>query len=160
MFPLDPYVSSFIPWNKNDYKAPFKSSPSDIDMASTCYAKRRKPEEESHCGCVSCYGKGEWRQSQWQQQKVVLFQGKIMVCRSKKPERKHGSTRVPGHVSLRDVVAPDGWLCTFTTQQEMEIPSARSWAATVRATGTVRERQAVRPAHHIQNYIYIFIESP
>jgi hypothetical protein len=51
--------------------------------------------------------------------------------------------------SLRDV-AHDGWLCTciFTMLQKLEIPSARSWAAPVRATGTVRKRQAVRPVHH------------
>jgi hypothetical protein len=49
--------------------------------------------------------------------------------------------------SLRDV-AHDGWLCTFT----MEIPSARNWAAPIRATGTVRKRQVVRPVHHAQNH--------
>jgi hypothetical protein len=39
--------------------------------------------------------------------------------------------------SLRDG-ALDGWLCTFTIQQQLEIPSACSLAAPVRATGTVR----------------------
>jgi hypothetical protein len=34
----------------------------------------------------------------------------------------------------------------------MEIPSARSWAAPVRATGTVRKRQAVRLVYHVQNH--------
>jgi hypothetical protein len=33
-------------------------------------------------------------------------------------------------------VAQDGLLCTFTINQQLEIPSARSWAAPVRATGT------------------------
>ncbi len=51
---------------------------------------------------------------------------------------------------LRDV-ALDGWLCTSTIYQLLEIPAARSWAAPVRATGTVRKRQAVRPVHHVQN---------
>ncbi len=41
--------------------------------------------------------------------------------------------------SLCDV-AHDGWLCTFTIKQQLEIPSARSWAAPVRANGTVRKR--------------------
>ncbi len=45
----------------------------------------------------------------------------------------------------------DGWLCTFTIYQQLEIPSARSWAAPARATGTVWTRQAVRPFHHVQN---------
>jgi hypothetical protein len=48
---------------------------------------------------------------------------------------------------LRDV-AHDGWLCIFTIQQQLEIPSARSWAAPVRATGTA----GVRPVHHVQNH--------
>jgi len=53
---------------------------------------------------------------------------------------------------MRDI-AHDGWLCTFTIYQQMEIPSVRSWAAPVRGTGTVRKRQAVRPVHHGQNHI-------
>jgi hypothetical protein len=52
--------------------------------------------------------------------------------------------------SLNDV-AHDRWLCTFTIEQQLEIPSARSLAAHVRATGTVRKRQAVRPVYHLQN---------
>jgi hypothetical protein len=32
--------------------------------------------------------------------KVVLFHDKTIVCRSKKPERRHGSTRVPVHAFL------------------------------------------------------------
>jgi hypothetical protein len=39
--------------------------------------------------------------------------------------------------SLRDL-AHDGWLCTFTLQQQLEIPSAHSWAAPVRACGMDR----------------------
>jgi hypothetical protein len=54
--------------------------------------------------------------------------------------------------SLRDV-AHDRWLCTFTIIQQLETQSARSWAAPVWATGTVQKRQAVRPVHHVQNYI-------
>jgi hypothetical protein len=53
--------------------------------------------------------------------------------------------------SLRDV-AHDGWLCTFTKEQQLEMPSARSWAAPVGTTGTVRKRQAVRPVHRVQNH--------
>ena len=49
--------------------------------------------------------------------------------------------------SLRDE-AHDGWLCTSALKQQLEIASARSWEAPVRATGTVRKRQAVRPVHH------------
>jgi hypothetical protein len=45
--------------------------------------------------------------------------------------------------SLGDV-GYDGWLCTFPIQQQLEIPSARSRASPIRATGTVRKRQAVR----------------
>jgi hypothetical protein len=53
--------------------------------------------------------------------------------------------------SLHDE-AHDGWLCACTIQQQLEIPSARSWAAPAGATGTVRTRGAVRPVHHVQNH--------
>ncbi len=33
----------------------------------------------------------------------------------------------------------DGWMCTFTIQQQLEMPSARSWAAAVRADDSVRK---------------------
>ncbi len=49
-------------------------------------------------------------------------------------------------------VAHDGWLCAFTILQQLEIPSSCSWTALVRATGTVRKRQAERPVHHVQNH--------
>jgi hypothetical protein len=49
--------------------------------------------------------------------------------------------------SLRDV-AHDRWLCTFIMKQQQEIPSARSWAAPVRASETVQ------PVHHVQNESY------
>ncbi len=55
-----------------------------------------------------------------------------------------------GHPSLH-YVAHDGWLCTFTIYKS-------SWkfhqhaAASARATGTVRKRQAVPPVHHVQNH--------
>ncbi len=41
--------------------------------------------------------------------------------------------------SLRDV-AHDRWMCTLAIKQQLEIPSARSLAATVRATDTVGRR--------------------
>jgi hypothetical protein len=44
----------------------------------------------------------------------------------------------------------DGCVCIFTLQQQQEIPSARSRAAPVRATGTVWKRQAVWVVHHMQ----------
>ncbi len=47
--------------------------------------------------------------------------------------------------SLRDV-AHDGWLCTFILYKQLEIPSARSWTALVRATGTVQKRKAIQPS--------------
>jgi hypothetical protein len=53
--------------------------------------------------------------------------------------------------SLHDV-AHGGWLCTFIIKQHLDIPSARSWVAPVRATGTVQKRQAVRPVRHVQNH--------
>jgi hypothetical protein len=40
--------------------------------------------------------------------------------------------------SLREVV----WLWTFTMEKQLDNPSARSWVAPVRTTGTVRKRQA------------------
>jgi hypothetical protein len=40
----------------------------------------------------------------------------------------------------------DGRLRTFTTQQELEIPSSHSWAAPVRATGTVQTGGTDRPS--------------
>jgi hypothetical protein len=50
--------------------------------------------------------------------------------------------------SLCDV-AHDG--CTFTLKQQLETPSARSWAAPVRETGTIRKRQAVWSVYdHVQ----------
>jgi hypothetical protein len=36
-------------------------------------------------------------------------------------------------------ICNDGWLCTFTIKQQLELPSARSWAAADRAAGTVRQ---------------------
>ncbi len=48
--------------------------------------------------------------------------------------------------SLHDI-AHDEWLCTFTIKQQLEIPSARCWAAPVRETGTVRKRQTIGPVH-------------
>jgi hypothetical protein len=37
-------------------------------------------------------------------------------------------------------------------QQQLEIPSDRSWGAPVRATGAVWKRQAVQTIHHVQNH--------
>ncbi len=56
--------------------------------------------------------------------------------------------------SLRDV-AHDGWLLSVCVHllhilHRLEIPSARSCAAPMRATGTVRKSQAIRPVHHVQ----------
>jgi hypothetical protein len=42
------------------------------------------------------------------------------------------------------------WVCTFSTYHQLEISSALSWIAPVRATGTVRKKQAVWPVHHAQ----------
>jgi hypothetical protein len=54
-------------------------------------------------------------------------------------------------------VAHDGWLCTFTIKQQLEIPSARSCAAHFRATGRVRKRQAVRPVRQQHpTYLYLY----
>jgi hypothetical protein len=47
--------------------------------------------------------------------------------------------------SLRDV-AHDGWLCTFTKEQQLEMPSDRSWAAPVRTTGTKKAGGTARPS--------------
>ncbi len=44
--------------------------------------------------------------------------------------------------SLREV-AHGGWFFTFTIEQQLEVPSARSWEAPVRIAGTVQERQGV-----------------
>jgi hypothetical protein len=55
--------------------------------------------------------------------------------------------------SLRDVDY-DGWFCTFTIQQELEISLAHNWAALVRATRYSTENAGgIRPVHHIQNHI-------
>jgi hypothetical protein len=40
--------------------------------------------------------------------------------------------------SLLCLPVAHGWLCTFNIEQQLEIPSARSWAAPVRTTSTVR----------------------
>ncbi len=57
--------------------------------------------------------------------------------------------------SLRDI-DQDGWLCSLLyNKHQMEIPSARSWAAPIRASRrVVRKRQAVRPVHNVQNHTY------
>jgi hypothetical protein len=47
--------------------------------------------------------------------------------------------------SLRDE-AHDGWLCTSALKQQLEIASARSWEAPVRATGTVLKRLTDGPS--------------
>ncbi len=48
--------------------------------------------------------------------------------------------------------AHDRWLYTVTIWQQLDIPSASSWAAPVRATVAVRKRQLVRSAHGVQNH--------
>jgi hypothetical protein len=59
------------------------------------------------------------------------------LARYFEPERRHGPTiEYQAMPSLRDV-AHDEWVYTFTIIQQLEIPSARSWAAPVRVTGTV-----------------------
>jgi hypothetical protein len=60
--------------------------------------------------------------------------------------------------SLPDV-AHDGWLCTFTMSQQLEIPSARNWAAPVRAAVTVRKKAGgtARPSRtksHLPDHFY------
>ncbi len=42
-------------------------------------------------------------------------------------------------------------MCTFTITAVFEIPSARSWVAPVRATGT-EKAGGIRPVHHVQNH--------
>jgi hypothetical protein len=52
------------------------------------------------------------------------------------PERRHGSTREMSRPALLDF--SDGCpLYTFTKYQKLELPAARSLAATARAGGTV-----------------------
>ncbi len=53
--------------------------------------------------------------------------------------------------SLRDV-AHDGWLCTFTIFQQLEILSACSWVAPVRETSTIWKSRRYGPSYHIQNH--------
>jgi hypothetical protein len=60
------------------------------------------------------------------------------------PQREGGLLEYQAMPSLLDV-AHDGLFCTFTISQQLSNPSARSWAAPVRATGTVRKRQAIQP---------------
>jgi hypothetical protein len=51
--------------------------------------------------------------------------------------------------SLRDL-AHDGLLSYI--YQQLEFPSAFSWAASIRAIGTERKSTAVRPVHHVQTH--------
>jgi hypothetical protein len=62
-------------------------------------------------------------------------------------ERRRGSTyRAPGHSFF-------AWRCSWRMVVYIfHTTAARSWAAPVRATGTVRKRQAVRPVHHMKNH--------
>ncbi len=53
--------------------------------------------------------------------------------------------------SLRDV-SHDGMVVYIYYITAAGIPTARSWAAPVRATGMVRKRQAVWPVHHVENH--------
>ncbi len=66
-------------------------------------------------------------------------------------ERRHGSTRVPGHSFL---AWRSSWRMVvyiwYMTAAENSI-SLQLWAVPVRATGTVSKRRAVRPVHHVQN---------
>jgi hypothetical protein len=49
---------------------------------------------------------------------------------------------------IRDI-GHDGWLCTFIIKQQIEMPSARSWAAPARQGRRYGlARQAVRTVHH------------
>jgi hypothetical protein len=66
-------------------------------------------------------------------------------------ERTHGSTRVPGHAFLAWCSTMVVYIYFVTAVGNSE---ARNRAAPVRATGTVRKRQAVRPAHHVQNHTW------
>jgi hypothetical protein len=64
------------------------------------------------------------------------------------PERRHGLMGLLVYQAMRSLcdVTRDRWLFTFNILQQLEISSARSWAAPVRATFTVR------PVYHIQNH--------
>ncbi len=64
------------------------------------------------------------------------------------PERRLGYTRVPGHAFL---AWNRPWRMVVFIYY-VKIPSARSWAAPIRAANTVRNRQAVRPVHHVQDH--------
>jgi len=47
----------------------------------------------------------------------------------------------------------DGCVHLLHNSSYLEVPLALRWAVSVRATGTVRKRQAVRTVHHIPNHI-------
>ncbi len=68
------------------------------------------------------------------------------------PERRHGSTRVQGHAFL---AWRSSWRMVvyiyFITAAENAIV-APSWAAPVRATGSVQKSKAAGPVHHLQNH--------
>ncbi len=46
----------------------------------------------------------------------------------------------------------DGGVHVCTIQHQLKILSAKSWAAPISATGTVRKRQAAWTVHHVQNH--------
>jgi hypothetical protein len=49
-----------------------------------------------------------------------------------------------------EMLSSNGWLCTFTVLQQLEIPSARSWVAPVRKIGTVRQGRRYGPSITVQ----------
>ncbi len=62
------------------------------------------------------------------------------------PERRHGSTRVPGHVYLAWC---SSWRMVEYIYYITEAWKSISWAVNV---VTVRKRRAVRLVHHVQNH--------
>ncbi len=46
----------------------------------------------------------------------------------------------------------EGWCCTLTILQLLEITLPCSWAAAVRATGTVQKSQVVQAVQNVQNH--------
>ncbi len=72
------------------------------------------------------------------------------------PERRYGSTRVPGHgfLALRSSWRMVVYIYHITAAGNSVSSQLGSSCHLVRATGTVRKRQPVRPVHHVQNHTW------
>ncbi len=135
---------------------------SELGLPQTLYRKRVCPPPRTkgwgaHSPAAKGVGESQFRRLEKKLSTLPALWTRVCTSSTDQQihsplQRRHGSIlEYQAMSSFRDV-AHDGWLWTFIMQQQLEIPSDSSWAAPVRATGTVRKRRALRPVHHVQNH--------